>query len=88
MQSGVQVWKQYNLNFLQITTTYVSLYSIEFKGSESKLIIYKGLDCSVINTGVNIFNEIVLPSESVVHLDHKLSTIVEDSTVKGANSDF
>ena len=73
---------------IKICEDYASLYSIKFNGSKSKLIIYKGLDCSITNTGVNIFNEVVLPSESAVHLGHKLSTIVKDSIVKGANSDF
>jgi hypothetical protein len=39
---------------IRVCEDYASSYSIKFNGSKSKLLIYKGLDCKVNNSGVTI----------------------------------
>ena len=74
---------------VKICEDYASSYSIKFNGAKSKLLVFRGIDCIVnTNVGITICNEAVMPSESAVHLGHRLSTINKDSIVKGANSEF
>lgn len=73
---------------VKICEEYASAYSIKFNGAKSKLLLYKGLDCKLNRGGVFVCNEMVMPSDSAVHLGHKLSTVNRDSIVDGANAEF
>ena len=73
---------------VKICEAYADEFQIKFNGNKSKLLIFKGIDCKVNNTGLFVYNDYISPSVSATHLGHHISTVDKDGIVHGAKNDF
>jgi exonuclease III len=73
---------------VKICEDYANSYYIKFNGTKSKLLVFRGFDCLVDDQSIVVCNDVVKPSESAVHLGHRLSPTCRDANVNTAKAEF
>ncbi len=67
---------------------YAKEFNINFNGSKSRLLLFKGRNCKISTRGVTVNGVSLTVSETAVHRGHHMSTKDKECTANAAKNCF
>ncbi len=73
---------------IDVCEKYAKEFNINFNGSKSRLLLFKGRNCKILTRGVTVNGVSLTVSETAVHLGHHMLTKDKEFTVNAGKNSF